>query len=520
MKKFLTPLLIIGLTIINNSLFSQATVPFTTCPDVNVAVVRSGTNADITNPYSIYNVNTFTGAMTLIPGGPLLNPSNPAIKMQINAVGLNTTDGFLYGLAFEGSVNTARFVRFDKNYGITAFGNIAPPTSATGPFSFLNSAAGDCDRSNNYYFSAFTSNVAAGSILDKIFIGKISNISTVSGTPTPQYFEIDFTDLPCSNYISTLTSDPSNSGLKDFVFSSVTNTFFTYVTYKPTGAANFSGQLVEIKPIPLSSPLKYKMFCNPVVNTHTAEVSGTLIDNAGNFEILFTDGTMGKMNSSGSPNNYTGTFSVLNSSTGLPSPLRGDLAGCGGPSGGPLPVKLTAFDFIQQNCKTLFSWTAQTELNVNRYELEQSFDGSSFTEVSKISANRNTTNSVYHLTVLSPGKQAYYRLKAVDLDGNYSYSKIVSVANSCDKNETGILINPNPAIDKIDLTLYGIKTNAIIDIKIYNAPGRLLKKISQSVPQGSSVLNINVNNLSAGVYYIRAIDVKNNVTLNAKFIKQ
>lgn len=517
MKKILLPLLIIS--IINNSLFSQAIVPFTTCPDVNVAVVRAGTNADITNPYSIYSVNTATGAMTLLPGGPLLNPADHSIKMQINAVGLNTTDGFLYGLAFEGSVNTARFVRFDKNYGVTAFGNIAPPTSATGPFSFVNSAAGDCDRANNYYFSAFTSNVAAGNVLDKMFLGKISNISTVSGTPTPQYFEIDFSDLPCSNYVSTLTSDPSNSGLKDFVFSSVTNTFFSYVTYKPTGAANFSGQLVEIKPIPASSPLKYKMFCNPVVNTHTAEVSGTLIDNAGNFEILFTDGTMGKMVSSGSPNNYTGAFSVLNAATGLPNPLRGDLAGCGGPAGGPLPVKLTSFEFVQQNCRTAFSWTAESEINVSRYELQQSFDGSAFNEVSKVSANRNNTTSVYHVELVSPGQQAYYRLKSIDLDGNYSYSKTISVANSCD-NETGILINPNPAKDIIGVSWYGVRTNSVIDVKIYNGVGNILKKISHSVPQGTSVFNINVNNLPPGVYYIRTFDMKNNTTLNAKFVKQ
>jgi hypothetical protein len=519
MKKIFIPLLIMALILINNSTFSQATVPFTTCPDVNIAVVREGTNADITNPYFIYNVNTATGGMTLLPGGPLLNPADPSIKMQINGVGLNTTDGFLYGLAFEGSVNTARFVRFDKNYGVTALGNIAPPTSPTGPLGFVNSAAGDCDRANNYYFSAFTSNAPAGNVLDKMFLGKISNISTLAGTPTAEYFEIDFSDLPCSNYISTLTSDPSNSGLKDFVFSSVTNTFFTYVTYKPTGAADFSGQLVEIKPIPGSSPLKYKMFCKPVVNTHTAEVAGTLIDNAGNFEILFTDGTMGKMVSSGTPNNYTGAFTVLNAATGLPNPLRGDLAGCGGPSGGPLPVKLTSFDFVQQNCRTAFSWTAETEINVSGYQLQQSFDGSSFSEVSNVSANRNNTKNLYHVELVSPGRQAYYRLKSIDMDGNYSYSKIISVANSCG-NETGIFVTPNPAKDIITVSWYGVKTNSVVDVKIYNSVGHIFKKISQPVPQGSSIFNINVSNLLPGVYYIKTVDIKNNTILNTKFVKQ
>jgi hypothetical protein len=51
--------------------------PFTNCPDVDVAIVRAGTNADITNPYFLYNVNNTTGAMTLVPGGPYKDPANP-----------------------------------------------------------------------------------------------------------------------------------------------------------------------------------------------------------------------------------------------------------------------------------------------------------------------------------------------------------------------------------------------------------------------------------------------------------
>ena len=158
MKSF--PLTLIGLFFLQ-LLYSQAVVPYTTCPDVNIAIARAGTNSDITNPYFLYNVNQLTGAMSQVAGAGFKDPLNTSQNLQVNAVGVNKKDGFIYGLAYDGSVSTARFVRLDKNYGATSFGNIAPPVSATGPISFVNSAAGEMDTSGNYYFTASTASPTA-----------------------------------------------------------------------------------------------------------------------------------------------------------------------------------------------------------------------------------------------------------------------------------------------------------------------------------------------------------------------
>ena len=180
------------IVILSQFCYAQAVLPFANCPDANIAIARAGTNADTQNPYYMYNVSPATGTLTLIPGGPLKYPGTTT-NLQLNGVGINKADGYGYGLAYEGTVNTAKFVRFDRNYGVTLFGNIAPPTSLTGPLSFVNSAAGDNDRLNNYYFTANTANVGgpSGLILDKLFLGMIPNISEVVCTPTPIYFEIE-----------------------------------------------------------------------------------------------------------------------------------------------------------------------------------------------------------------------------------------------------------------------------------------------------------------------------------------
>jgi hypothetical protein len=309
--------------------FSQATHPYTRCPDVNIAIVRAGTNADVTNPYFLYNVNQTTGAMALVPGGPYKDPSNPTANLQINGIGVNRKDGFIYGLAFDGTTTTARLMRLDSTYGVTDLGAIPSPASGTGLIGIVNPAAGDMDTAGNFYFSAFTLNPSPTPAFDKFYIGKISNVqSMASGPPLVEYYEVDVNGANCAAYVTSLSTDPNNSGLKDFSYNGKTKTFFTYATYKPAGASSFSAQVLELRPVAGSSPLRYQLFCNPVVNTHSAETSGTIIDHSGKFTVLFTDGSFGMVNTDGA-GNYTGTFTLINSSTGLPNPLRGDMGSCG-----------------------------------------------------------------------------------------------------------------------------------------------------------------------------------------------
>ena len=90
--------------------FSQALHPYRNCPNVNIAIVRAGTNADINNPYFLYNVNQATGAMTLVPGGPYLDPSNPSANLQVNGIGVNRVDGFIYGYVTVGGNDSTDIV--------------------------------------------------------------------------------------------------------------------------------------------------------------------------------------------------------------------------------------------------------------------------------------------------------------------------------------------------------------------------------------------------------------------------
>jgi len=191
-----------------------------------------------------------------------------------------------------------------------------PPQNSILTPSFVNSAAGTMDNNDNFYFTAVTTKVGnspSGLVIDKLWLGKIPNASTVTGIPTPVYYEVDWSGNPCKDFISSLNNDPINSGIKDLFYHPVTRTFFTYATYKLAGDNQFRGQMLEIRPVGgPNSPNSYKLHCNDKVEMHSAETSGVMVTNEGRFLILMTDGTVGVIPRTGNSFNYSGDYVELN----------------------------------------------------------------------------------------------------------------------------------------------------------------------------------------------------------------
>lgn len=110
----------------------------------------------------------------------------------------------------------------------------------------------------------------------------------------------------------------------------------------------------------------------------------------------------------------------------------------------------------------------------------------------------------------------YYRLRMVDKTTGWYYSLIIKVNNGGAKNDK-LLVIPNPVAN--NFTLGGFFTsNGLIQIKITDATGRLVKSYHETISSGFN--NMQVNNLShlqPGIYFI---EVREKETVKkAKFIK-
>ena len=177
---------------------------------------------------------------------------------------------------------------------------------------------------------------------------------------------------------------------------------------------------------------------------------------------------------------------------------------------GLLPVTLTDFFAQKNNESVTLKWLVENESAFEKYVVERSIDGRLFNYIGEInSANLSTYNfedkNLPNVTVV------YYRLKLIDADAKFSYSKIVSVRLK--NNASTALVYPNPAVDVLNVRLYEpLFTNSTV--QIFDVTGILVKQ--QAVITNAINLNIDVKNLAAGSYFMK---IKNSRQLiNQSFV--
>ena len=93
----------------------------------------------------------------------------------------------------------------------------------------------------------------------------------------------------------------------------------------------------------------------------------------------------------------------------------------------------------------------------------------------------------------------YYRLKQVDIDGQYTYSKVVVVYLTNDQD--GPKVYPNPAIDQLNVQLPQ-DVEGTITLQIWDVLRRVVKE--EIYPAANqSVLRIRLNDLQPGQYVLK-----------------
>ncbi len=319
---------------------------FTGCPNVNLAIARPGYNNYNGEPTSMYYVDTATGAATLIPGGPLKSPLT-GYNLPINGVGLNSRDGFAYGL------NSPEIYRIGSNYVAQKLGNLpSPPLSGTDNLTAVIGAGAGMDDQDNYYFIGITglygnTNGTVGLSPNNYYLGKLQNVSTLK--PDTVYLnatwtKIDFSNIVCNNfysYITTFVSSPTSptvSAFQDITYSNLYRNLYLYTTYLPTGANAYVGQLLSIEP----TTGKATCYQSSSFGAPNNEVSGISTTSSGNLRIFTTSGDIYRpvMAANG---NFTSALTKIGTS-GIPplsitGSIRGDLASCSvGPASLPSSI--------------------------------------------------------------------------------------------------------------------------------------------------------------------------------------
>ena len=186
----------------------------------------------------------------------------------------------------------------------------------------------------------------------------------------------------------------------------------------------------------------------------------------------------------------------------------------------PLPLDITRFDGQQSGKQILLSWTTAQELNNDRFEIERSFDGINYQPVGTVPSKFHTssTNTDYQFTDRYPKNGVnFYRLKEINISGNYSYSNVVAV--KFNNPLISILnINPNPVINVLNI-LCNANEATPVTCNFYNSDGRIVRSITASFTSGQNSISADVSSLPAGIYFI-VLSRPNERITEAKFVKQ
>ncbi|MEO0897973.1 MAG: hypothetical protein AAFY71_16310 [Bacteroidota bacterium] len=96
------------------------------------------------------------------------------------------------------------------------------------------------------------------------------------------------------------------------------------------------------------------------------------------------------------------------------------------------PVEWLYFKAVPQQENIKLEWGTATETNSHHFEIERSLDNSSFLPIGSINAAGNSTRQKNYIfidgDVMKEGQEkAVYRLKQVDMDGQFNYSSLVSI---------------------------------------------------------------------------------------------
>ncbi|GAA4302358.1 hypothetical protein GCM10023183_14170 [Nibribacter koreensis] len=172
----------------------------------------------------------------------------------------------------------------------------------------------------------------------------------------------------------------------------------------------------------------------------------------------------------------------------------------------PLPVELVNFIGLARSGSVELSWSTATEINNDQFEVERSSNGKDFYKISTVkgAGNSSLLRQYKFLDTAPLAGVAYYRLKQVDFDQAFEYSKVISVKSALSAKSLEPSIYPNPVTENyltVRLKNY-TSTQGPVLFKLTDLNG----KIVATQPLDASLQETRVElagyNLRKGIYLV------------------
>lgn len=235
--------------------------------------------------------------------------------------------------------------------------------------------------------------------------------------------------------------------------------------------------------------------------------------------------------------NQGASFVLPSTGNFLPTQIRitlgdGTIGGCGNDfamddvnfsfcaaGAGPMPIELTSFTAHAKGTGVSLDWSTAQELNNDYFQVEKSVNSNDWTVVAKVDGTGNSqTVKNYNAFDANPVSGInYYRLKQVDLDGKFKYSKTISIKAEGPKSTISILTNPFHSLLSVNLNS---ATSQMVSVRLMDITGKQVAVENWSLSRGNVKKDFSVGALNPGMYILTIRNNSGEILYNGKVLKQ
>ncbi|MCC6724396.1 MAG: T9SS type A sorting domain-containing protein, partial [Saprospiraceae bacterium] len=167
-----------------------------------------------------------------------------------------------------------------------------------------------------------------------------------------------------------------------------------------------------------------------------------------------------------------------------------------------LPVEFAKFEAKADRNNAILNWATASEANNAGFEVEMRSEDSGFQKLGFV-AGKGNSNELAHYSFnvkdLEPGSY-YFRLKQLDLNGNYTYSPIRQVNF---KGDNIVHVYPNP-VGEIAYFEFTLSNQEKLSLDLLDNVGRVVGQIAaDEFASGTYKFAENISHLPNGIYYYR-----------------
>jgi cytochrome c peroxidase len=180
-----------------------------------------------------------------------------------------------------------------------------------------------------------------------------------------------------------------------------------------------------------------------------------------------------------------------------------------------LPIELLNFSGKLMDNKINLVWQTASELSNDYFVIEKSINGNNWAVIGQQNGT-GTTKSIQNYSFddvnIAEGRQ-YYRLKQVDFNKRFTYSKVISVENKS-LNTPEITVYPNPTAHQITVNLGNLSVKNTTELQLINATGQIVFVKNKLV---NNLETIDLSAFPSGQYFI--LIKSNGKVISKKLIK-